>query len=574
MGQMSQNLTRNAQLLKDKASKYSVIGVVIASAAILAATLISAYLETGAIDLEGVLAVQRKNILLWVLDGMPFLFALWGQYISSLIAFEASAMVIDETNELRAQATALEKQAMRSATYDALTELPNRVLLYDRLEQALYVASRDKAHLAVLILDLDRFKEINDTLGHNNGDRVIRQVATRLRGAIRESDTIARLGGDEFAIVLPALADAKEATQSARDIQNALQTPFMIEGLKLDIQASVGIACYPEHGADPDTLLQRADVAMYVAKRNHSGLVVYSASLDKHSPNRLMLMGELRQGIDRDELVLHYQPKVNIRTGVVKEVEALVRWQHPVHGLMPPDRFIPLAESTGLVNPLTLWVLNEGMKQCAKWRKEGHELGIAVNLSAQLLLDLEWPRIVARALSDHDVPPSRLVIEITESTIMVDRERAMQVLNRLAAMGVRLSIDDFGTGYSSLSYLSKMPVREIKIDKSFVMDMENDGNNALIVRATIDLGHNLGLEVTAEGVENEAILSRLRALGCDTAQGFLYSRPLDAQSFAAWYGTRCNEMSRLRKKSPAGERTTGFEECLAIAGESLEARAA
>jgi len=287
---------------------------------------------------------------------------------------------------------------------------------------------------------------------------------------------------------------------------------------------------------------------MYVAKRNHSGVVVFSPNLDQHSPHRLMLMGELRKGIDRGELVLHYQPKVNIRTGLIREVEALVRWQHPVHGLMSPDKFIPLAESTGLINPLTLWVLNEGMKQCAVWRKEGHELGVAVNVSAQLLLDLELPQIVGRALSHHDVPASQLAIEITESTIMLDRERAMQVLNELATMGVRLSVDDFGTGYSSLAYLSKMPVREIKIDKSFVMDMENDSNNAVIVRATIDLGHNLGLEVTAEGVENEPVLARLRALGCDTAQGFYYSKPVDAQNFTAWYGARCNETSRFKER--------------------------
>ena len=573
MGPMSENLNRNAQLLKRKASKHSVIGVVIAIAAILAATLISGYLDSGSVSLESALAAQRANVLLWVLDGMPFIFALWGQYVSWLMAFEASAMVIDLTSELRAQATASDKQAMRSATYDALTELPNRALLYDRLEQALHVAARDKTHLAVLVLDLDRFKEINDTLGHNNGDRVIRLVATRLRGAVREADTIARLGGDEFAIVLPALADEKDATKSAHDIQHALQAPFMIEGLKLDIQASMGIACYPEHGADPDLLLQRADVAMYVAKRNHSGLVVYSAKLDQHSSHRLMLMGELRHAIERDELVLHYQPKVNIGTGMVKDVEALVRWQHPVHGLMPPDKFIPLAESSGLINPITLWALNQSLRQCAEWRKEGHVLGVAVNLSAQLLLNLELPHIVAQALASHDVSASQLMIEITESTIMVDRDRAMEVLDRLAEMGVRLSIDDFGTGYSSLAYLSKMPVSEIKIDKSFVIDMEKDSNNAMIVRATIDLGHNLGLEVTAEGVENDVILSRLRALGCDTAQGFHLSRPLDAQSFSAWFGTRRSETPRSPKEPPAGDSANAIEGRVAIQREPSEARA-
>lgn len=530
----SQILTRNAQLLKSKASKHSIIGVMIAITAIVTATMILGYLESGELSLESTFAVQQRNISLWILDGMPFIFALWGQYVSSLMAFEASAMVVDQTSDLRAQATALERQAMRSATYDALTDLPNRILLHDRLEQAVYIASRDKISLAVLVLDLDRFKEINDTLGHNNGDRVIKQVATRLRSVTPESDTVARLGGDEFAIVLSKIADENDAAEVVRKIEEALHAPFMLEGLKLDIQASVGIAFYPEHGTDAYTLLQRADVAMYVAKQNHSGFVVYSATLDQHSPRRLTLMGELRQAISRDELVLHYQPKVDVNTGMVKELEALVRWKHQVHGLIPPDEFIPLAEQTGLINLLTLWVLNQSLMQCAKWRSEGLELGVAVNLSTHGLLDLEFPDMVSRALAAHDVSPEKLVIEITESTIMMDADRAMQVLTRLATMGVRLSVDDFGTGYSSLSYLSKLPVKEIKIDKSFVMDMEHGSTNASIVHATIDLGHNLGLEVIAEGVENDVILSRLQALGCNGAQGYYFTRPLDAERFADW----------------------------------------
>lgn len=530
----SQILTKNAQLLKSKASKHSIIGVMIAVGAIMTATMILGYLNIGEVSWGSAFAVQQQNISLWLLDVMPFAFALWGQYVSSLMAFEASAMVVDQTSDLRAQATALERQAMRNATYDALTDLPNRILLHDRLEQALYTASRNKTGLAVLILDLDRFKEINDTLGHNNGDRVIKEVSARLRSIIPESDTVARLGGDEFAIVLSKTAGERDATEMVRKFEEALHAPFMLEGVKLDIQASVGIVFYPEHGTDAYTLLQRADVAMYVAKQNHSGCVVYSATLDQHSARRLTLMGELRQAIGRDELVLHYQPKVDLQTGLVKEVEALVRWTHQVHGLIPPDEFIPLAEQTGLINPLTLWVLNQSLMQCAKWRGEGLDLGVAVNVSTRGLLDLELPDIVARALAAHGVSPEKLVIEITESAIMTDADRAMQILTRLATMGVRLAIDDFGTGYSSLSYLSKLPVMEIKIDKSFVMDMEHSSNNAAIVHATIDLGHNLGLEVIAEGVEDSRVLSRLQALGCDAAQGYHFTRPLDAERFADW----------------------------------------
>ncbi len=560
MTQMSQILGRNAQLLRHRASRHSVIGVVIAIAAVLTATMIIAYLESGAISIEGILAAQQKNVSLWILDGIPFAFALWGQYVSSLMAFEASAMVIDQTNDLRAQATAFEKQAMRSATYDALTDLPNRILLHDRLEQAIFTASRARAHLGVLVLNLDRFKEINDTLGHSNGDRVLKQVATRLRGVVRAADTIARLGGDEFGIVLPALAGVDDATQVARQMQNALRAPFLLEGLKLDIQASVGIACYPDHGTDPEVLLQRGDVAMYAAKRHHTGLVVYCAQLDQHSPHRLTIMGELRRGIDRDELVLHFQPKVNIKTGRVGEVEALVRWNHQVHGRLPPEQFITLAETTGLINPLTQWVLNRSLEQSAMWRSEGLELGVAVNLSAQVLLDQDLPDMVAQALMHHDVPPEKLVIEITETTILVDKDRAMQALVRLAAMGVRISIDDFGTGYSSLSYLSRMPVKEIKIDKSFVMDMTNNANNASIVRATIDLGHNLGLEVTAEGVENAVTLSLLRGLDCDAVQGYYFTKALGADQFRDWLRTRCGDGSQILSGLPANEAAIGPDE--------------
>ena len=534
MARTSQILSGNAQLLKSKVSKYAIAGVVIAFCSIIAATAIMGFLQAGEISLNSMTSAQATNASLWMLDAMPFLFAFWGQYVSSMMAFEASAMVIDQTNELRMQTTALENQAMRSSTFDALTDLPNRALLLDRLEQAINVASRDKTHLAVLIMDLDRFKDVNDTLGHYIGDRILKQVATRLQGVVQEPDSVARLGGDEFAILLPKIFEIKDATLVAGKIEKTLHAPFVLEGLKLDIQASVGIAYFPEHGSDADTLLQRADIAMYVAKNNHSGIVVYSPALDQHSPHRLTLMGELRQAISQDELVLHYQPKINLETAVVSGVEALVRWNHAVHGLMQPDDFIPLAERTGLIKPLTLWVLNQALKQCAAWRNQGVNLDIAVNVSANGLLDLELPDIVAGLLASHDVPPERLVLEITESAIMLDKDRAMQVLSHLADMGIRLAIDDFGTGYSSLAYLSKMPVKEIKIDKSFVMGMKKNSSDAMIVRATIDLGHNLGLKVIGEGVESSEIMSRLKELGCDMVQGFHFTEPLAGEQLSEW----------------------------------------
>ncbi|TCV81104.1 putative bifunctional diguanylate cyclase/phosphodiesterase [Sulfurirhabdus autotrophica] len=540
MARTSQILSGNARLLKSKVSKYAVVGTVISIAAILVATAIMSFLQVGSVTIDSMMSAQQTNPSLWMLDAMPFLFAFWGQYVSSIMAFEASAMVVDQTHELRTQTTILANQAMRSSTYDALTDLPNRVLLRDRLEQALNVASRDKTHLAILIMDLDRFKDVNDTLGHYIGDRILKQVAKRLQGVIQEPNSVARLGGDEFAVLLPKIADIKDATLVVSKIEKALHAPFMIEGLKLDIQASVGVAFFPEHGMDADTLLQRADVAMYVAKKNHSGFVVYSQKLDQHSPHRLTLMGELRQAIDRDELVLHYQPKINVKTAMVSGVEALVRWNHGVHGLMPPDDFIPLAERTGLIKPLTLWVLNHALQQCAVWQEQGLKLDISVNVSANGLMDLDLPDTVAGLLASHEVAPERLVLEITESAIMLDKDRAMQVLTSLAGMGIRLSIDDFGTGYSSLAYLSKMPVKEIKIDKSFVMDMEKNSSNAMIVHATIDLGHNLGLEVIGEGVESKEIMAKLKGLGCDVVQGFHFTKPLAEAQFSEWLSKSIN----------------------------------
>ena len=530
----SHSLTSNVERLKGKANKYAIYGVVIAIGAIAMATAMVSYYLTGGISLPGMIQAQQSNKALWLLDGMPFFFAMWGQYVGSVIAYEASALVIDQTSELRAQTSALEQQASHDSTHDRLTDLPNRVLLRDRLEQALNVAQHDRTRLAVLAMNLDRFKEINDTLGHFNGDRVLKQVAARLEGTIQDTATVARLGGDEFAIMLTKLDSVREAAKMAQKIGKALQTPFALEGLKLDVQASIGIAVFPEHGPDADTLLQRADVAMYMAKQEKSGFVVYDPKHDKHSPHRLTLMGELRHAIETDELILHYQPKVNIKSAQLTDVEALVRWQHPQHNLMSPDEFIPLAERTGLIKPLTMWVLNHAMHQHSNWRKTGLDIGIAVNVSAYGLLDLELPDLIAGLLASHGVAPERLKLEITETSIMVDQERSLQILTRLAEMGVSLSIDDFGTGYSSLSYLSKLPVSEIKIDKSFVMDMDENPKHEMIVRATIDLAHNLGLEVIGEGARSHEIYLQLEKLGSDAAQGEYISQPLSTEDFARW----------------------------------------
>ena len=537
MAKNTQNLSSNARLLKAKASKHAIYGVIIALLAIVFGTVGVAFVQSSTITVDTLVAAQANNMALWVLNAMPFVFAFWGQYVSSLIAFEASAMVVDQTSDLRAQTVALEAEMTRHATHDQLTGLPNRILLKDRLGQGILRAAQSKTRLAVLIMDIDRFKEINEAMGPYNGDRLLKQVATRLQSAAHESETIARLGGDEYAVVIPNLAQPRDVSQVVKRIEKTLEVPFMLEGLKLDVRASMGIAFYPEHGTDADTLMQRADVAMYAAKRNRAGFLVYSPKYDEYSPQRLTLMGELRHAIENNELILHYQPKVDLKTGVIDEVEVLVRWNHPKYDLMYPDEFIPLAERTGLIKPLTMWVLNHALSQCTRWRKEGLTLGVAVNLSAQVLFDLDLPDIIAGALAAHDVVPQSLILEITESTIMVDKDRALQILSRLSDMGIRIAIDDFGTGYSSLSYLSKMPVDEIKIDKSFVLDMHENKSNAVIVRATIELGHNLGMSVIGEGVEDAGMLAQLRALGCDAAQGYYLTKPLPSDEFTAWLAT-------------------------------------
>lgn len=419
------------------------------------------------------------------------------------------------------------------AYYDTLTGLPNRTLLRERLQQAILAASYENKAVALLLIDLDRFREINDTLGHHRGDAVLQQIGPRLSSALRDSDSIARLGGDEFAVVLP-LAQAGDATRVACKIIEALEKPFVIEEVPVAIEASIGIAVAPEHGGNPDSLIQRADIAMYVAKENRTGYTLYSPEIDQHSPRRLALLGELRDAIDNDQLFLHYQPKVHLKTGRITGVEALVRWQHPQYGVVPPDQFIVIAERSGLIQPLTRWVLKTALHQCQIWHQEGTRISVAVNLSARNLQDPELPEQIAKTLQGCRVAPSFLELEITESALMVDPLHAIETLRHLSDMGIRFSIDDFGTGYSSLGYLKKLPVHQIKIDKSFVKDMATNEDDTVIVRSTIELAHSLGLKVVAEGVEDQETWEKLAVLGCDAAQGYHIARPVPPSELNLW----------------------------------------
>ena len=432
----------------------------------------------------------------------------------------------------------LQQEMEHRALHDILTGLPNRALLADRFEQALIASSRAGTSVGLLLLDLDRFKEVNDTFGHHYGDELLRLIGPRLTEVLRGVDTVARLGGDEFAVLLPDVHGVDDATNVANALLAALETPFKIEGVDMDVEASIGVVISGTHGYDTVTLMQRADIAMYVAKTQHIGVFVYDPGVDGHSATKLAMVGDLRRALDRHELVLYYQPKVNISTGEVVGAEALVRWQHPEHGLLFPDAFIPLAERTGLINPLTRHILGMALAQARVWFDSGRPLPVAVNLSARNLHDEQFADMVAKLLAEHDVPAHLLELEVTESAIMIDPERARAMLEQLSALGIYISLDDFGAGYTSLSQLTSMPISEIKIDRSFVMTMASDPSNALIVSSVVDLGHNLGMKLVAEGVETETALGALSGFGCDIAQGYHLSRPIPVAAFDLWCANR------------------------------------
>jgi len=437
-----------------------------------------------------------------------------------------------DVSQRKAETEALQFQAL----HDPLTGLPNRSFLKERLETAILAAERDLRPCAVLVMDMDNFKEVNDRLGHHVGDQLLREVAARLRGTLRKADMVARLGGDEFAVVPFGATDAPRAALIAEKILQALEAPVVIDETPITPAVSIGVASFPQHAEDAAALMRRADVAMYAAKRARSGYSVYASDQEDGNGSPTPLIGKLGHAIDQFELLLHYQPIVDLADGRPEKLEALVRWGHPKHGLLPPDDFIPSAEQTDLIKPLTAWVLNEALGQLHAWHKAGFEVGVAVNLSARSLADVELAPTVADLLRTWQIPPDKLTLEITERSIL--SAEADPTLRCLHEIGVRLSVDDFGTGYSSLTYLKRLPVAEIKIDKSFLADLAQSRDDAAIVRSTIDLGHNLGLRVVAEGVETAETATLLGQLGCDLAQGFHISYPLPAAQLGPWLRAR------------------------------------
>jgi diguanylate cyclase (GGDEF)-like protein len=463
---------------------------------------------------------QDGKIKLMLIAG---LLLLWGTLLT---------VVTLASQRLRRQAAEKEEQALS----DGLTGLPNRTMFTGLVQSTLTGAGRRRHSGAVMLMDLDRFKDVNDTLGHHNGDLLLQRIASRLDSVLRNTATVARLGGDEFAILLTDVSDRQQVVPVVRRILKVLEEPVVVGGLALQVEASIGISMFPEHGRTVDAVMRAADVAMYVTKEQRSGYEFYDEERHehRHDAGRLALIGELRRAMDETELVLFYQPKVALETGMVKGVEALARWHHPERGLLSPDEFIPLAERSNLLRPMTLYLIDTALRQANAWRAKGIEVSVAVNLSMQNMLDLRLPNDLARLLTSWRLPAGSLELEITESTIMADHRRATTILSRLSKMGVRLSIDDFGTGYSSLAYLQELPVDAIKIDKSFVMEMHQDAGNATIVQSTVDLGHNLGLEVVAEGVETVESYNTLAKLGCDYAQGYFLSKPLSPEKMSIW----------------------------------------
>ena len=447
---------------------------------------------------------------------------------------------VQETKDLVSAFSSMHKQVVARQTaleyhalHDALTNLGNRNRLNEHLKIAINTANRNQETFALLMLDLDRFKEVNDTLGHPVGDQLLIEVGVRLAGLLRETDTIARFGGDEFAILLPT-AHETQATKVAEKIAAALAAPFHLGEQQLYTSASIGIASFPQHGHDASTLIQHADIAMYVAKKSTTGWALYDSVQDRHSVGRLGLMAELRNAVNKNNLELHYQPKRDTITNEIHGAEALLRWNHPEHGFIPPEEIVALAEQTGFIHELSAWVLENAIQQANEWVRSGIQLNIAVNLSAQNLQDENIVKHVRELLAKTGFPPKHLTLEITENAMMAEPDHAVTLLGHLSAMGIRIAVDDFGTGFSSLGYLKKLPVNELKIDKSFVIDMVKNDNDAVIVRSTIDLAHNLGLKVVAEGVEDSDTMDLLKILRCDTLQGYLISKALPAQDFLSW----------------------------------------
>ncbi|MGN8198892.1 putative bifunctional diguanylate cyclase/phosphodiesterase [Salinisphaera sp. RV14] len=523
-----------SRVLRSRVTRTAYYGLAIAVIAILVATVANAFIQEGGATIGKLWNAQLNNPTLWLLDAMPFVFLLWGQYVGLVVSTEASAMVLDETETLRGDNAALAAEAQRSQRIDSLTGLINRSHFVDSLQAGIESAYLNATRVGVIVLDLDGFSEINEHYGQANGDRVLIAVARRLERVVPESATLSRLNADRFGVAIMALASLCELERVAERIRDAIIPPCPLDGMSLQLAASAGGAYYPDNAIDAYGLIDAASQTMYEVKSRGGDFSMACSTRRVDGVAMHSLSAELRRAIDDDELVLYLQPLVDASTSEVYGAEALVRWQHPRRGLIMPGDFIPRAERSGLINDLTLWVLRRAVKYAGVLRRDGRDLRISINVSARSILRPDFADTLEMLLAVQGLPGAALTLELTEDTLMADQARTLEVMTRLAGGGVQVSIDDFGTGYSQLSYLKRLPVAEIKIDRSFVQDMLESDTDLSIVSATIGLAHALNLRAVGEGVESAGQLDRLQELGCDLTQGFYIGRPMPLEQFQQW----------------------------------------
>lgn len=541
---IEQTAPSNIRILKARASRPAINGAVIALAAVIIANLAACYMETHALSISGLIDVQKDNVALWFLNLMPFAFAYWGQYMSSVVAKEADTMIVDKTHELWSKTELLKEQVELESHTDSLTGLPNRGQFKELLKHSIAEAKKEQIKLAVVVISINTVQEVNDILGYNQGDELIKHSIEKLNHTLPENILLGRISGAEFGAIVPIYKRSRLLQQVCDKVNEVFSQPFSVDSLTLILKTSMGAATYPEDGSNPDSLLRHAFIASFVSRKEGVAFTPYSSEIDVNQFSDLHQVAELVNAMDQNEFFLQYQPKLEA-DGVVREVEVLVRWMHPVHGFIPPDKFIPIIEKNNMTKELLQWVMTHALHQVAHWHEMGFKVAAAINLSALDLLDSNLPQTIQNVLAETGVDSSFLKLEITETTIMTDRKRALGILEKVAGMNINTSIDDFGTGYSSLAYLSELPAMEIKIDRSFVMDMVENRHNAVIVKAIIDLAHNLSMKTVAEGVETQEIMDELISLGCDYQQGYYISRPLDGSALIEWLQKRANDQQKL-----------------------------
>lgn len=525
-------LTDPLALLHTRTSRTAVQGTLVASTAVIIATLLAAYVQTGGISLGSISTAQSSNSALWLLDLMPFAFAFWGQYVSNLVTREAGNAVIDHTHALWEQNQAMYARLQSQMESDAITGLANRTSFRAHLSHHIESADQ-KTCFAIVALGIDSLRDVHQAIGFDKAEKLLRHVADKLSKVFTTGFILARTSYDEFSVLIPDACKRAHVTTQARAMRGVLSEPFVVDGLTLIIESSIGASFFAKDSGDPEMLMRFAEAAMYVNRTESNEITFYSPDFEQSRLTELTMKAEFMQAISEGHLVLHYQPKID-RDFRVYEAEALIRWHHPEKGLVPPDQFVPFVERNGLNRELMQWVLGKAIAQVAVWQRQGIDIGVCINLSMLDLMDLELPNMLADVLRRTSVSPARIKLELTETMIMADHHRAIEVLAAITEMGILTSIDDFGTGYASLSYLRQLPSRELKIDKTFVTDMIDNEHNAIIVQTIINLAHNLSMNVVAEGVESESVLHRLLDFGCDAMQGYHISRPMEASQLGPW----------------------------------------